>query len=56
MNDKKKRYLDLIERVKESYPPYDPADCGQKLRLYWCDECEEINLSVFPPRTLICCY
>ena len=44
MNDKKKRYLDLIERVKESYPPYDPADDGQKLRLYWCDDCEEINL------------
>ena len=35
MNDKKIRYLDLIERVKESYPPYDPADDGQKLRLYW---------------------
>ena len=44
MNDKKKRYLDLIERVKESYPPYDPADDGQQLRLYWCDDCKEINL------------
>ena len=44
MNDKKKRYLDLIERVKDSYPPYDPAYDGQKLRLYWCDDCEEINL------------
>ena len=44
MNDKLRRYNDLITRVKRSYPPYDPADDGQNLRLYWCDDCKEINL------------
>ena len=44
MNDKQRKYHDLIERVKNSYPSRDLADDGQKLRLYWCDDCKEINL------------
>ena len=44
MNDKQQKYHDLIARVKGSYPPRDPADDGQKLCLYWCEDCEEINL------------
>lgn len=43
-NEKQMKYRDLITRVKESYPPRDSADDGKALRLYWCEDCEEINL------------
>lgn len=41
---KEARYRDLIVRVKASYLPHDIADDGKELRLYWCDDCKEINL------------
>lgn len=44
MEDKLQKYHALVERVKASYPPHNPADDLQKLRLYWCDDCEEVNL------------
>ena len=44
MDDKQRKYRDLIERVKTSYPARDPSDDGKELRLYWCNDCEEINL------------
>ena len=43
-NNKPAKYRDLIERVKSSYPPFDITDDGKALRLYWCNDCEEINL------------
>ena len=43
-SEKQMKYQDLIARVKGSYPPRDPADDGKELRLYWCEDCEEINL------------
>lgn len=42
--DKELAYRSLITRVKTSYPDFDLADEGKELRLYWCDDCEEINL------------
>ena len=44
MSVKQKRYDCLIEKVKTSYPSRDPYDNGKELRLYWCEDCEEINL------------
>lgn len=44
MENKQAKYRDLIEQVKASYPTRDPSDPGTELRLYWCDDCEEINL------------
>ena len=44
MDTKQRKYCDLIERVKVSYPARNPSDEGQEPRLYWCDDCKEINL------------
>ena len=44
MDTKQREYRNLIERVKASYPARNPSDDGKELRLYWCDDCEEINL------------
>lgn len=45
MNDSKQAaYTELIRRVKGSYPVWDASEDCSKLRLYWCDDCEEINL------------
>ena len=44
MDTKQRKYRDLIERAKASYPARNPSDGGKELRLYWCDDCEEINL------------
>lgn len=46
MNTKSKelRYRALIEKAKASYAPYDAGKREGELRLYWCDECQEINL------------
>lgn len=41
---KEAKYRNLIERVKTTYLPHDIADDGKELRLYWCDDCKEINL------------
>lgn len=43
-NEKEQKYHNLIERVRESYPPHDPVNSGKDTQLYWCDDCEEINL------------
>lgn len=43
-NNKPAKYHDLIEQVKASYPPLDITDDRKGLRLYWCDDCAEINL------------
>lgn len=40
---KKLRYRALIEKVKASYAPYDASKREGELRLYWCDECQEIR-------------
>lgn len=44
MDNKQTKYRNLIEQVKVSYPARDVSDDGKELRLYWCDDCEEINL------------
>ena len=44
MDTKQRKYRDLIERVKASYPARNPSDDGKELRLYRCDDCKEINL------------
>lgn len=44
MDTKQRKYRNLIERVKTSYPARNPSDDGKELRLYWCDDCKEINL------------
>ena len=44
MDTKQRKYCDLIERVKASYPARNPSDDGKELRLYWCYDCKEINL------------
>ena len=44
MDTKQRKYRDLIERVKASYPARNPSDDGNEPRLYWCDDCKEINL------------
>ena len=44
MDTKQSKYRNLIERVKTSYPVRSPSDDGKELRLYWCDDCKEINL------------
>lgn len=46
MNTKSKelRYRALIEKAKSSYAPYDVSKREGELRLYWCAECQEINL------------
>ena len=44
MDTKQSKYRNLIERVKTSYPARNPSDDGNEPRLYWCDDCEEINL------------
>lgn len=46
MSNKSKelRYRALIEKAKASYAPYDAGKREGELRLYWCEECQEINL------------
>lgn len=41
---KQERYASLVAKVKASYAPYSPANREEPLGLYWCEECEEINL------------
>jgi len=43
-NEKQLRYQELVNCVRNSYPTRDPADDGTNRHLYWCDDCEEINL------------
>lgn len=38
------KYQELIKTVKESYPPYNANENKDSLRLYWYEECQEINL------------
>lgn len=42
--EKQAAYKALIAQAKKSYPSWDDADDGKQLRLYWWDDCEEINL------------
>lgn len=44
MQQKQKEYKALIDDVREAYPSYDPTYSGKEVRLFWCDECKEINL------------
>lgn len=44
MENKQRKYQSLIERVKASYPVRDLSDDGKELRLYWCEDCKEINM------------
>ena len=43
-DEKQKKYHNLIRRVRESYPSHDPAYDGKETKLYWCEDCKEINL------------
>ncbi len=38
------RYKNLVAKAKASYPVYDGNQELQPNELYWCKECEEINL------------
>lgn len=44
MDDKQSRYQELVRNSKESYPAFLPAYAEEKLCLYRCDDCDEINL------------
>lgn len=44
MKDKQSKYQMLVSKAKASYPAFLPSYVDEKLRLYWCDDCEEINL------------
>lgn len=45
MNEsKQERYQDLVNRVSRSYGSYVPAGDEEDLKLFWCDDCREINL------------
>ena len=41
---KEERYRDLVKRARASYPIYDDTQEPSKDELYWCKECNEINL------------
>ena len=41
---KQERYQKLIAKVKDSYQMYCSEEQNEELRLYWCDDCLEINL------------
>ena len=41
---KEERYRDLVKRARASYPIYDDDQEPSKDELYWCKECNEINL------------
>lgn len=41
---KQAMYQGLINRVRASYPPRNVAYSGKDTQLYWCEDCEEINL------------
>lgn len=41
---KETRYKNLVAKTKASYPVYDRNQVLQPSKLYWCKECEEINL------------
>ena len=42
--EKQAKYHNLIQHVRASYLPRDVAYDGQDTQLYWCEDCEEINL------------
>ena len=42
--NKEQRYAKLIAKVKESYLPFTTAAREETLGLYWCEDCQEINL------------
>ena len=44
ISTKKERYDALVSKVKESYDPYILTEAAEDLQLYWCEECQEINL------------
>lgn len=37
-------YSELIAKVKASYDSYSSTEQEDELRLYWCEDCKEINL------------
>ena len=41
---KRERYYDLVSKVKASYHQYSPDEQDDRLKLYWCNDCHEINL------------
>lgn len=43
-NMKVQAYSNLVSRVKQSYPSYEKTEETEGVRLYWCNDCEEINL------------
>lgn len=43
-NSKETQYHDLIQEVKLHYATYDPSLCQDKVRLFWYNGCQEINL------------
>ena len=44
ISTKKERYDALVSKVKESYDPYTCTEEVGELHLYWCEDCQEINL------------
>lgn len=42
--NKERAYSTLVARVKQSYPFYRESENDEGLRLYWFNDCEEINL------------
>ena len=43
-DQKQALYRSLVARVRASYPPRDAAYRGKDTQLYWCEDCNEINL------------
>lgn len=42
--EKQERYAVLISKVKESYAPFSQSKRDDQLQLFWCEDCQEINL------------
>jgi len=42
--NKEHAYSNLVIRVRQSYPFYRESEYDEGLRLYWFNDCEEINL------------
>lgn len=41
---KKERYANLVQKVKQSYASFTSANREGPLGLFWCEDCQEINL------------